>query len=392
MSDKTGYDLISADAHVFEPSDLFEKRLPNRVRDRAPKVDDWNGGSAWFVENVVPVPFPASAVTGSGYRLPNRSDQGGAVSHDDLMPGLRDPAERIKVQDLDSVDAEVLYASPHLWDAIKQVDDGELRLECARAYNDWISEFCSHDPQRLLGVGKIPTSGVDDARDELVRCIDELGLRGAVIDAWPDGSKGPSDLALDPIWDVANQAGIPISLHYGLGDARSAPTAAIAPGLKPPVATALLPLVASGVFDRFPNLRMVLAHGDAGWCFHWMEFLDNTYMRQRHLERFKLEREDSYPSEYMRRHFWFTIQQDRATVKHRDLIGAEHLLWASHFPLDASNWPDNRQQAVRVTEELPAEDKRALLAGNTARLYGLPGYEDGISPTPFESIERLVHI
>jgi predicted TIM-barrel fold metal-dependent hydrolase len=355
-------------------------------------VAAWNGGSAWFVEDIVPIPFPASAVTGSGYRIPARSESVRAVAIEEIMPALHDPAERIKAQDADSVDAEVLYASPHLWDAIKQVDDRDFRRGCALAYNDWIAEFCAHSPDRLVGVGKIPTSGVEDARQELVRCVDDLGLRGVVIDAWPDGTKGPTDSGLDPIWDVANQAGIPISLHYGLGDARSAPTSAITPGLKPPVANALLPLVASGVFDRFPNLRMVLAHGDAGWSFHWMEFLDNTYLRQRHLERYKLEREDSYPSEYMRRHFWFTIQQDRATVKHRDLIGAEHLLWASHFPLDASNWPDNRQQAMRVTEELPAGDKKALLAGNTARLYRLPGFEAGINPTPFESVERLVHI
>jgi predicted TIM-barrel fold metal-dependent hydrolase len=183
-----------------------------------------------------------------------------------------------------------------------------------------------------------------------------------------------------------------VSLHYGLGDARSAPTSAITPGLKPPAANAMLPIAAGGAFDRFPNLRLVMAHADAGWSFHWMEFLDNTYLRQRHLERYKLDREDSFPSEYMRRHFWFTIQQDRATVKHRDLIGPDHLLWSSHFPLDATNWPDNRQQAMRVTEELPADDQRAILATNTARLYRLPGFEAGTSPTPFEAVERYVHI
>jgi predicted TIM-barrel fold metal-dependent hydrolase len=391
VSEKTDYGLISADAHVFEPSDLFERGLPAGLRDRAPKIGEWNGGSAWLVEDVVPVPFPASAVTGSGYRAA-LADRDRAVAVAELLPGLHDPAERIKLQDADSVDAEVLYASPHLWDAIKQVGDADLRLACARTYNDWISEFCAHNPRRLIGIGKIPTSSVEDAHKELVRCIEELGLKGVVIDAWPDGTRGPIDPGLDPLWEVAHETGTPISLHYGLGDARSAPTSSITPGLKPPVAATLLPLVASGVFDRYPNLRMVLAHGDAGWAFHWMEFLDNTYLRQRHLERFKLQREDAYPSEYMRRHFWFTIQQDRATVKHRDLLGPDHLLWASHFPLDASNWPDNRQQAMRVTEEIPAEDKQALLVGNAARLYRLPGYEEGISPTPFEAVERLVHI
>ena len=168
MTDKVDYGLISADSHVFEPADLFEKRLPSHLRDRAPQVRDSNGGSAWFVEDVVPVPFPESAVTGSGYRVRDLSNPDRPVTVDEIMPALYDPAERIKAQDADSVDAEVLYASPHLWDAIKQVDDTELRLECARAYNDWISEFCSHDPSRLIGIGKLPSSSIEDARKELV--------------------------------------------------------------------------------------------------------------------------------------------------------------------------------------------------------------------------------
>ena len=392
MAPQPAYDLISADAHVVEPGDIFESRFPAGLRDRAPKLQPWNGGSAWFVEDVQPVPFVASTTTGSGYRVDHRRDVDMAVAFDDVMPALYDPVERIKAQNADSVSAEVLYGYPYLWDAIKQVDDAELRPACARAYNDWLAEFCAHDPNRLIGVAKIPTSSIDDAHKELVRCIDELHLRGAVIDAWPDDSTGPADKNLDAIWDVANDAGIPLSLHYGLGTSRSAPTSGITAGMKPPMAAAALPMTASGVFDRFPNLRMLFAHGDAGWSFFWLEFFDNTYLRQRHLEHYKLEREDAFPSEYIRRHFWFTVQQDRSAVKHRHVFGTDHLLWGSHFPLDACDWPDDRSQAMRITEELPAEDKHAILAGNTARLYRLPGYEEGLVPTPFESVERLVHI
>jgi predicted TIM-barrel fold metal-dependent hydrolase len=392
MAQQPAYDLISADAHVVEPGDIFESRLPVGLRERAPKLQPWNGGSAWFVEDVQPVPFVVSTTTGSGYRVDHRREGEAAVGFDDVMPALYDPIERIKAQDADSVSAEVLYGYPYLWDAIKQVDDAELRLACARAYNDWLAEFCSHDPNRLIGVAKIPTSSIDDAHKELVRCIDELHLRGAVIDAWPEDSTGPSDPKLDAIWDVANDAAIPLTLHYGLGTSRSAPTAGITAGMKPPMSEAALPMTASGVFDRFPNLRMVFAHGDAGWSFFWLEFFDNTYLRQRHLEFYKLEREEVFPSEYIRRHFWFTVQQDRSAVKHRHVFSTDHLLWGSHFPLDACDWPDDRSQAMRITEELPAEDKHAILAGNTARLYRLPGYEEGLVPTPFESVERLVHI
>lgn len=384
------YDLISADSHVIEPADLFEKRLPARLADLAPKLGSWNGGSAWFVDGIEPVPFVASVVTGSGYRKARRGAPETAVAFDEVMPALYDPVERLKAQDADSVSAEVLYGYPYLWDAIKQVEDRELRLACARAYNDWLAEFCAHDPQRLIGVGRIPTSSIEDARQELVRCIEELGFRGAVLDAFPDDCTGPTDAALDPIWDVANAARVPVTLHYGLGDSRSAPTAGITAGQRPPMAGAALPLV--GAFDRYPDLRMVFGHGDAGWAFFWLEFFDNTYLRQRHLETFKLPRPDIFPSAYLRRHFWFTIQQDRSTVKHRHILGGDHLMWASHFPLDASNWPDNRQSAMRMVDGLPPEDERALLAENVARLYRLPGYEDGITPTPFDEIESLIHI
>ena len=389
MTGALAYDLISADSHVLEPGDLFATRLPAKLRDRAPQLAPWNGGSAWMVDGVDPVPLPLSGITGSGYRLP---DHGDAVAFDELLPALHDPVARLRSQDADSVSAEVIYGYPYLWDAIKQLEDSELRLNCAGAYNDWIAEFCAHEPTRLIGIARIPVAGIDEAHREMVRCVEDLGLKGFVFDAWPTGSGGGMDPDLDALWEVAAQADVPITLHYGFGDSRSAPTAAISPGVKPPASAAMLPLASSGVFDRFPTLRMVLAHADAGWTFHWMEFLDNTYQRQRHLEHFTLPNPDVYPSEYLRRHFWFTVHQDRTAITNRQMFGIEHLMWASHFPLDVSDWPDNRQQAMRVTEELPLDDRRAILAENAARLYRLPGYEDGVQPAPFDSIERLIHV
>ena len=388
MNSTKGYELISADSHVLEPGDLFSTRVPAGVRDRAPKLVSADGASHWDVDGIGPVPLPASAVTGSGYNLPDGASAGAAF--DDVMPALYDPAERLKAQFTDSVDAEVLYGYPYLWDAIKQSDDAELRLQCAVAFNDWLAEFCSHAPDRLIGIARIPTSSIDDAVAEMRRSLD-LGLKGFVLDAWPDDSKGPRDEALDPIWDLAHESGAPISLHFGVGESRSAPTAAIGAGLKPPAADVMLPLASAGVYNRFPKLRMVMAHADAGWIFHWMEFLDNTYMRQRHLELFKLPEEDVYPSEYLRRQYWFTVNHDRAAITNREMMGREHLMWASHFPLDATNWPDNRQQAMLITEEVPAADRQAILADNVARLYQLPGYEP-LVPPPYDSIERLVHI
>jgi predicted TIM-barrel fold metal-dependent hydrolase len=391
MADSTVYNLISADSHVLEPPDLFEKRLPVNLRGRAPKLLPWNGGSAWFVDGVEPVPLPTTAVTGSGYRL-SKQGNGKPVAFDQVLPGLYDPAERLKAQDADSVDAEILYPSPGLWDAIKQLDDRELKLACVRAYNDWIVEFSSSNPDRLVGLAKIPSTSVEDAREELLRSVNQLNLRGVILDVWPSGSAVAADRDNDAFWEAVNAVGVPVSLHYAI-DAHTAtvPPGGITPGLKPPMADAALPLVAAGVFDRFPNVRLVFAHGDAGWALHWLEFMDINYVRHRHLEEYALKNADALPSEYIRRHSWFTFHHDRFSVKNRTKLGIAHLMWGSHFPLDDANWPDDRQQAMRVTEELPPEDRQALLAANTARLYRLPGYEEGFADAELVKFEQLVH-
>ena len=71
MNSTRRYELISADSHVLEPPDLFATRLPSGLRGRAPKLVSADGVSVWEVEGVGAAPLPASAVTGSGYNLPD---------------------------------------------------------------------------------------------------------------------------------------------------------------------------------------------------------------------------------------------------------------------------------------------------------------------------------
>jgi predicted TIM-barrel fold metal-dependent hydrolase len=393
MADGSEYNLISAEAHVVEPPDVFAARVPAKLRDRAPKFETVDGGSAWIVDGSEPVPLLASTATGSGWhRAAEGREADGPVSWDDVLPALYDPAERIKGQWADSVDAEILYPTPGLWDAIKQLADPDVECALVRAYNDWLAEFCAHAPSRLFGLAKLPTTNVDDAIAELTRCATEHRFRGAILDAWPSGAVAAGNSDDEPFWETVNALGTPISLHYGFGPADSTePRAGIAPGLRPPMADSLLPMVAAGIFDRHPDVKMVFAHADAGWALHWMEFFDVNYVRHKHLSEYALQNDDAVPSDYIRKHAWFTFHQDRPAVKNRHRLGAVHLMWGSHFPFEDSNWPDNRQQAMRVTEEAPAADRHALLAGNVARLYGLPGYEKGFTDDEVTAFEQLVY-
>lgn len=390
MADKIEYKLISADSHILEPADLFEKRLPASLQDRAPKLKPHNGGSAWFIADLDPVPLPASARTGSGYRLSLMSGVD-TVSYDDVLPALKSPAERLKAQEADSVDAEVLYPTPTLWDAIKLLDDAELQLACVKAYNDWIAEFCSFAPDRLIGLGKVPTTSVEDAVAEVKRCA-SLKLRGLIVDCFPSGAKVGGHPDDEPFWAAVNETGLPVSLHIAVGPtANTMPEDGPAPGMRPQMADAVLPLVAAGVFDRYENVRVVLAHGDAGWAMHWLEFTDMYFLRHRHLNAYTLKDENALPSEYIRSRVWFTFHHDSTAVRNRHNIGPAHLMWASHFPYDDSNWPDNRQQAARVTATAPNDVRANLAARNVAKLYRLPGYEDSFDEAAIKEYVPLVH-
>ena len=389
----SGYQLISSESHIVEPPDVFTSRLPASLRDRAPKLVAHDGGSAWFVDGFEPIPLDATTATGTGWhRAADGVDASAPVAFENTLPALRDPAERIKAQWADSVDAEILYPTAELWDAIRGLDDPELQDGLVRAYNDWIAEFCGHAPDRLVGLAKLPTTSVVAAEQELRRAVSELGLRGAILDTWPSGAPAGGNPDDDPFWAAVNELQVPISLHYGCGPSQpSAPPVGIAPGMKPPSADAVLPMVAAGVFDRYPDVKIVLAHGDAGWAMHWMEFFDINYVRHKHLAEYALKDPDAVPSEYMRRHAWFTFHQDRPAVKNRHRLGGVHLMWASHFPFEDSNYPDNRQQAMRVTDEVPHDERQALLAGNVARLYGLPGFEKGFTDDEITSFDQLAH-
>ena len=383
------YTAISADAHILEPPDLFENRLPAKLRDGGPKLRPWEGGEVWTMEGQAPVPLPPTAASGSDYKGRGLASDAG-IPFSAVMPAFFDPAERVKAQVRDGVDAEVLYPSPNLWGTMKRLEDPELRLACTRAYNDWIAEFTAHSPDRLIGLGKVPVASTGDALAEVERCVRDLKLRGMLLDAWP--TSDPADPEADLFWDAIDAAGVPVSIHYSLGlEAAAAPEPGVSPGRTPPLSESAMPLVYSGLFDRLPNVRIVMAHGNAGWVPTWLEGLDSGYIRGVATRKSSLMREDWLPSDYIRRHFWFTFQHDRFAVHNRSKIGTAHLLWASHLPLDGADWPNDLQRAELTLGEVPAEDRNKMLALNCARLYRLPGYEKGFGTEGLERSEKLVH-
>jgi predicted TIM-barrel fold metal-dependent hydrolase len=358
--------VISADSHVVEPSDLWTSRLPLGLRDRGPQLVT-SGRLGWSVDGGAPEPIDDL--------ISQNSDSlgGDGLRREDLLRGCSNAADRVREQTHDSVDGEVLYPHPTAWTAINKSSDSELKLACYRAYNDWIAEFAGHAPDRLHGLAKIPTTGIDDAVTELKRIAGDLRLRGAILDAWPAGSAQPSPSDEEPFWAAAEELGIPISIHKALTPWLTPERPPVGPGLPPGASAVPQALAMSGVWDRHPGLRVVIAHGNAGWLAQALTSTDDFYLRMSGSRQVSLANPDLLPSDYVRQHCWFTFGEDRTAIHTRQYIGAFHLMWASYAPTLDSQWPNDRAMAETLTAELPSAEKDALLGENCLRLYGIGG-------------------
>jgi len=384
---------VSADSHVNEPPDLFEKRLAPSLRDRAPHcIDMDNGGQAWVIEDVEdPMPLGLTAVN---FRAQKRFDRANfkekfleyrdgvqrGVRFDDILAGSFDPVARLGEQDEDHVQAEVLYASPTVWAGVKATRDPALRLACFRAYNDWMAEFTDVSPDRLIGVGLIPNTGISDAVSELERCKD-LGLRTVALESYPSGSATGPTAEDDRFWGRAHEMGMPVSLHatftfppnavqlFSKGD-QSLGAMAAAGSFE----AVLERLILSGLFDRYPELIFVGAEVNCGWLPFYLEQFDHNFRRFGRQEGLDLE---MLPSEYFRRNSLITFIVDQVGIDNRHLIGVKNLMWCSDFPHSVSNWPIDVEIALAQMTDVSEGERDRMLWRTCADLYGL-SYEDSV--------------
>ena len=211
------YRLISADSHVNEPPDLWTDRVPAALRDRAPRIEHFDEGDAWVIEGVSdPINFGMNACAGL-----EPEDMKGWVRFDDIRAGGYDPAARLVEMDRDGVDAEVLYPTPRLSQAIIANPDAEYHLAMVRAYNDWISEYVAYAPDRFGGLAILPNRGASSRPSpRSTACSTGPGMRGVVMGCYPNGTLSiePED---DKVWGHARRARRP-ARHPRVPDADDA--------------------------------------------------------------------------------------------------------------------------------------------------------------------------
>jgi uncharacterized protein len=353
--------IISADSHVFEPADLWGTRLDKKFRQCAPEVIVEDGRLFLTAPGgIKAIVSPFSAVGKKGAELQEHM----AGGFDTVRRGGWDPLVRLKDQDTDGVAAEILYTSHAM--ALFGLQDAELQMACFRAFNEWLAEFCSASPRRLLGIGLISVTDPRAGVAELERCI-KIGLTSGMISN--DPVTPYDDHVYDPLWRAACELNVPLSMHSITGGKPRDMTGGVfktAPMLDfiHDSQRTFAIMLQSDLFERFPKLRVVSVENDIGWIPYFLHMLDKNYEIG-----FSRQGAPRKPSEYAREHLWATFQDDPNGVALWKNFGENNFMWASDFPHVTSTWPNSRQVIDENFSSVPEKVKNKIVFENVKRLY-----------------------
>jgi predicted TIM-barrel fold metal-dependent hydrolase len=355
--------IISADSHVFEPPDLWQSRVGSEYRDRAPRVAALkDGGEAMLFDDGSRIPYVGFGSAG------DRGRTSAVMPLDQVRSGGWDPAARLRDMDADGIQAEVLY--PSFGMRLFNLQDAGLQLACMRAYNDWLAEYFSAAPERLLGQALLPLD-VDAALGELER-IGGRGFRGVVLSGHPAPEQDYGTDRYERLWAALQDRGLPASLHVFTGPHEAErryflADYTLATGL---VQRSLVLLLFSGVLERYPGLRIISAENDIGWVAHLLSRMDHAFVRKG--PRYpSVLRGDLLPSELFKRQVRCTFMDDRAGILTREITGPDVLMWASDYPHDDSTWPESQKVLERLLTGVPEAERHRIVYANAASLFGL---------------------
>jgi predicted TIM-barrel fold metal-dependent hydrolase len=376
------YKIISADCHIdlpWLPEDLFTSEARDDMKARMPFVEETAKGRFWTSRNGAAFGLQngmGSAgrryVPGQIHRSDRMAEQGLYSDGEKGIRRLTIPELRIKDQDLDGIQAEVIYG---ILGATARLNDNDAADEMMRIYNAWLADFCDSAPDRFAGLASIPSHSVDSAIAEVERVMKRGGLKG--IEVANDHTMAPLfDPVWVPLWRLAEEAGLPLHYHT-IGPRIDYDFEALAPlqrrqafavhitSFQLAMAKIIMETIYGGVLEAHPRLSLVIGESGIGWIPYILDHMDLEWEDQ-----FKDLNLTMKPSEYWHRQCYATYQSDPIGIRLLDILGEDNVMWGSDFPHPDGVWPDSQEFIDREMSGVPAATRHKLICGNAQRLYG----------------------
>ena len=377
--DRPARKLFSADSHVVEPGNCYIDNIEQKYRDRAPHFEKGEKGGEFFVIDGRRFPSPAAQFASSGLDLSKADFE--AMRLDEANIGAYDPKQRLHDQDRDGVLGEIIY--PSLGMLVCGAEDNDYKQACMWAYNRWLHQFVSHAPTRLIGLGQTAVRSVDETIEDLKK-FREMGFRGVMLPSEPATSFDYHDKEFDKLWATAVELEMPISFHILTAKATKKLADGIVEGaesgIRGPKMNNIQEIcranqdivgmfIWGGVFERFPDLKLVCVEADASWAPHFVMKMDHYYV-DRPDTKFNLQLPER-PSHYFKNNVFLTFQDDWVAFDLLKYFAPGQLLWANDFPHPDGCWPRSQELLATHGAHVAESELDDICYNNVVKLYGL---------------------
>jgi uncharacterized protein len=386
------FKIIDVDTHLLEPPDLWTSRLPKKFVDQAPQVrwDEDQQEEIWVIGDRKLQGVGMSAHGGWSDFFPSHPPR-----FSEIDPAAYDAKARLAKMDEFGIYAQILYPNVALFHSagVQSGGGAEFSLACTRTYNDYQTEWCSADPNRLIPITILPFWNLEETLAEIDRCA-AAGHRGIVFSQNPSAFELPAliDRHWDPMWAKAQDLGLSVNFHIASGNNSDLPATygyeSSPVGLRAKMVIETTPLflrngltiaelIVGGICHRFPDLNFVSVESGIGWLPFVLDLLDW------HWKNYDITREhpeyDLLPSEYFRRQiygcFWF---EEHSALSAIDYFDGDNLMYETDFPHSTSMTPGPGSVArspgnylSEVMGEVPEATLRKLVHDTAAKVYHL---------------------
>lgn len=374
-----GLKVIDCDAHFTEPPDMWTSRAPAGMKSRMPHIRRVDGMDMWFCGDV-------NMGTLGGTVIDNQRNKFlGKLSFptfEEMHPSSYDVGARLKVLDEFGIWAQILYLNSGCTQigTLLNFEDRAIAESIISIYNDACAERQVQSGQRLVQMALLPVWDEKALLKEAIRCVETLGLKGFVLPDKPENYGIPGFLTSHwaGFFELCSARNIPINFHFAAAfDGFSLAWDDFPFERRMAIGSCLFYLgnaatlsnfLMSGLFDKYPGLRMVSVESGLGWIPFILDALEFQMDEMMPNEKKKLQRR---PKEYFRDHFWACYWFESLPPSTVEAIGVNNILFETDYPHPTTLYPHINE---RIEASLGGYDRavqRRILQDNATELYQL---------------------
>jgi predicted TIM-barrel fold metal-dependent hydrolase len=402
--------IISVDDHVVEPPHVWQAWLPQKHREKGPRVErkrwgpfvhkpgaryvntedpDGLWGDAWYYEDrliyvhkrFVAIPREATTETAEGKveSFDRTKMVMEAVTYDEMRAGCYERDARVKDFELNWTDGSLPFPTfPRFCgQTFHEGNDKELGLACVRAYNDWmIEEWCEPSGGVNIPLCLIPLWDVELAAQEVQR-VAEKGCRAVCFSELPHHLGLPTihTGAWDPMFRVCNDNGVTLCMHIGSSSTNPAASPDAPGGVGGTLAfnnsmASLADWLFSGKLIQFPKLKLAYSEGQIGWIPYALERADTVWEQHDSWQHSK-ERVPEPPSTYYYGRVFGCFTADYHGLHSLDAVGPDNICFETDYPHTDTTWPNSKEYAEKMLADFDDEVAYKVLRGNAIRMLEL---------------------